>query len=60
MNTYLEGRIFSHDGRSYLVIEDNDWSGRTLKVKTLDRHRALKEFPVTTVMQQTTQSSSAR
>ena len=60
MNTYLEGRIFSHDGWSYLVIEDNDWSRSTVKVKTLDRHRALKEFPVTTVIQQIAQSPSAR
>jgi hypothetical protein len=56
MHSQLEGRIFNHDGRIYLVVKDNDWRADTVKVKTVDRHRDLKELPVKTVFQSVAQS----
>ncbi len=60
MNSYLEGRIFKHGGRSYLVTKDNDWSKNTVTVKTVDRTRALKEFPISTVIRHAVQVSGTR
>jgi hypothetical protein len=59
MNSYLEGRIFNHAGRVFLVIKDNDWCGNTVRVKAIDRQRTIKEFPVATVIKHTVPASTA-
>tara|TARA_A100001037_G_C15153901_1_gene641989 strand:+ start:17884 stop:18087 length:204 start_codon:yes stop_codon:yes gene_type:complete len=46
----LEGKIFSHEGASYLVMSDNDWSGETLQVKRVDARREVVSMPLATVM----------
>lgn len=56
MHSHLEGTIFNHDGRIYLVVNDNDWGGDTVKVKTVDRHRDLLELPVSSVLRSVAQS----
>lgn len=45
-NKQLEGRIFNHQGRSYLVMKDNDWNATDLKVKSVDGRRQVTTMPL--------------
>ena len=45
-NKQLEGQIFSHEGRCYLVMEDNDWNAEALKVKTVDGRKQVTTMPL--------------
>ena len=47
---HLEGQIFKHNGTNYLVVEDNDWEGTMLKVKSVDFRRQISELPVAVVL----------
>ena len=47
----LEGRIFSHQGTSYLVMSDNDWRGKSLQVKRVDDGREVVTMSLDTVLQ---------
>lgn len=45
-NKQLEGQVFSHEGRCYLVMEDNDWDAKDLKVKSVDGRRQITTMPL--------------
>lgn len=45
-NKQLEGQIFNHQGRSYLVMKDNDWNAKDLKVKSVDGRRQVTTMPL--------------
>ena len=49
-NKQLEGRVFNHEGRNYLVMEDNDWEADTLKVKSVDAMREVSKFPLNLIL----------
>lgn len=48
-NTQLKGQVFNCDGVNYLVLDDNDWSASTLRVKTIDARRTVSEMTLETV-----------
>ncbi len=50
-NKQLEGQIFSHNGTNYLVVDDNDWEGSMLKVKSVDTRRQISELPLAVVLE---------
>ena len=43
-NTQLQGQVFNRDGINYLVLEDNDWSGDLIRVKSIDARRLISEM----------------
>lgn len=50
-NTQLKGQVFNCRGVNYLVLDDNDWSASTLRVKTVDTHRTVSEMTLETVLE---------
>jgi hypothetical protein len=46
----LEGKIFSHNGTSYLVMSENDWTADSLKVKRVDARRDVIKMKLSTVL----------
>ncbi len=50
-NKQLEGQIFAHNGTNYLVVDDNDWDGSMLKVKSVDTRRQISELPLAVVLE---------
>ena len=50
-NTQLQGQVFNRDGTNYLVLEDNDWSADTLRVKSVDARRLISEMTLETIME---------
>ena len=50
-NKQLEGQIFTHNGTNYLVVDDNDWEGSMLKVKSVDTRRQISELPLAVVLE---------
>jgi len=50
-NKQLEGQIFAHNGTNYLVVDDNDWEGSMLKVKSVDTRRQISELPLAVILQ---------
>ena len=42
---HLQGTIFKHDGVSYLVLEDNEWDGDHLFVRSIDAARRTELLP---------------
>jgi hypothetical protein len=41
----LGGLIFKHDGRNYLVLEDNQWEADHLFVKSVDARKETQLMP---------------
>ena len=50
-NTQLQGQVFNRDGTNYLVLDDNDWSADTLRVKSVDAKRLISEMTLETVLE---------
>ena len=50
-HTQLKGQVFKRDGVNYLVMEDNDWTAATLRVKSVDARRAVSEMPLENVLE---------
>jgi len=48
-NRRLQGAIFKHDGTSYLVLDDNQWDGDHLFVRSIDATRRTELFARTTI-----------
>ena len=46
----LEGKIFSHEGASYLVMSENDWNADSLRVKRVDARREVIKMKLSTVL----------
>lgn len=47
---HLQGRIFKRDGVSYLVVDDNDWVGDMVTIKSIDAHRAISRMSLKEVL----------
>ncbi len=50
-NTQLKGQVFNRDGVNYLVMEDNDFSAASLRVKTVDARRQVSEMPLERIVE---------
>jgi len=50
-NTQLQGQVFNRDGVNYLVLDDNDWSASTLRVKAIDATRAISEMKLENIVE---------
>ena len=50
-NTQLKGQVFNRDGVNYLVMEDNDFSAASLRVKTVDARRKVSEMPLERIVE---------
>ena len=50
-NTQLQGQVFNRDGTNYLVLDDNDWSANTLRVKSVDAKRLICEMTLETILE---------
>jgi hypothetical protein len=49
-NTQLQGQVFNRGGTNYLVLDDNDWSADTLRVKSIDAKRVISEMTLETIL----------
>jgi hypothetical protein len=49
-NTQLRGQVFNHEGVNYLVIDDNDFSAPSLRVKSVDARREVREMPLENIL----------
>lgn len=49
-NTQLKGQVFNHEGVNYLVIDDNDFSAPSLRVKSVDARREVREMPLDNIL----------
>lgn len=49
-NTQLKGQVFNHEGVNYLVIDDNDFSAPSLRVKSVDARREVREMPLENIL----------
>ena len=49
-NTQLQGQVFNHEGTNYLVIDDNDFSATSLRVKSIDARREILEMPLESIL----------
>jgi len=58
-NTQLQGQVFNRDGINYLVLDDNDWSAATLRVKSVDARRLVSEMSLESIMECVFRSSGA-
>ncbi len=50
-NTQLKGQVFNRNGVNYLVLEDNDFSASSLRVKTVDARRQISEMPLESIVE---------
>jgi len=50
-NTQLQGQVFNHEGTNYLVVDDNDFSAPSLKVKSVDARREIREMPLEEILE---------
>lgn len=50
-NTQLKGQVFNRDGVNYLVLDDNDFSASSLRVKTIDASRAITEMNLESIIE---------
>jgi len=50
-NTQLQGQVFKREGVNYLVLEDNDWSAATLRVKRIDNSRTISEMSLENILE---------
>jgi hypothetical protein len=50
-NSQLQGQVFNRDGVNYLVLEDNDWSATTLRVKRIDTSRTISEMALENIIE---------
>jgi len=57
-NTQLQGQVFNRDGTNYLVLDDNDWSADTLRVKSVDARRLVSEMTLESIMECVFQGSN--
>jgi hypothetical protein len=57
-NTQLQGQVFNRDGTNYLVLDDNDWSADTLRVKSVDARRLVSEMTLESIMECVFQASN--
>ena len=46
----LEGKIFSHEGTSYLVMSENDWTADSVRVRRVDSRREVIRMKLSTIM----------
>ena len=49
-NRQLEGQIFHYEDACYMVLSDNDWAAKTLRVKKVDAKRQICELPLQVVL----------
>ena len=47
----LKGQIFSKQGTSYLVVDENDWSADMLNVRAIDPGKKLSRMPRLEILQ---------